>query len=151
MKLAHNVRGGRWWYGTTGYIFPPISHYILLHCDKWQQRGTLTEWHLTWKYMWSKGVSLNSSMWKKWHPLTFTDTYWTLMETKQWMWTQWEMSGVFQQWWQRCERQAMFQMAMHLSTSVVCGLLFIAGENAQLMVVPLLTNSVLLLRICYCE
>ena len=26
---------------------------------------------------------------KKWHPLTFIDTYWTFMETKQWMWEQW--------------------------------------------------------------
>ena len=32
-----------------------------------------------------KSVKLNSSMWKKWHPLTFTDACWTFMETKQWM------------------------------------------------------------------
>jgi len=28
----------------------------------------LTEQSLSWKWVWSKGVSLNSSMWKKWHP-----------------------------------------------------------------------------------
>jgi len=27
----------------------PISHYTLLLCDRWQQRGVLTPWHLTWK------------------------------------------------------------------------------------------------------
>jgi len=26
---------------------------------------------------------------KKWHPLTFIDACWMLMETKQWMWAQW--------------------------------------------------------------
>ena len=34
---------------------------ILLPCDRWQQRGSLTKW----KRGWSKGVSLNSSTWKK--------------------------------------------------------------------------------------
>jgi len=42
---------------------------------------------------------LNSSMQKIWHPLTLTDTCWMFMETKQWMWAQWEVvSGVFQKW-----------------------------------------------------
>ena len=26
---------------------------------------------------------------KKWHPLTFINTCWTFLETKQWMWAQW--------------------------------------------------------------
>jgi len=26
---------------------------------------------------------------KKWHLLTFSDAWWTFIETKQWMWTQW--------------------------------------------------------------
>ena len=38
---------------------------VLLPCNRWQQRGRLTEWCLTWKYIWSKGVPLNSSMQKK--------------------------------------------------------------------------------------
>ena len=65
IMLAHNIRGGCWWYGSRGWTFPPISHYVLLLCDRWQQRGTLTEWHLTWECVWSEGVSLNSSIWKK--------------------------------------------------------------------------------------
>jgi len=39
--------------------------------------------------VWSKGVLLNSSVQKKWHPLTFIDTFWMLTETKQWMQAQW--------------------------------------------------------------
>ena len=67
------TRGGCWWCSNRGWTFPPIPHYILLLCDRWQQRGSLTEWLLTWKCIWSKGVEFDSSMWKKWHPLTFID------------------------------------------------------------------------------
>ena len=60
---------------------------MLLLCDRWQQRGTLTEWHLTWKYIWSRSVSLNSAMQKKMQLLTFTDACWMLMETIQRLWS----------------------------------------------------------------
>ena len=78
-----------WWYGSRGWSFPPIFHYIWLPCDRWQQRGTLTEWHLTWKYIWSRSVSLNSAMQKKMQLLTLISTYWMFIETKQCMWAQW--------------------------------------------------------------
>jgi len=67
----------------------------------------------TWKSGWSKGVSQNSSMQKRWYSLIVTDTCWTFMETNQWMWVQWGGSGVFQQWQQYCGRQAVFCMASH--------------------------------------
>ena len=60
-----------------GLNLPPIFDCILSPCDRHQQRGSLTEWCLTWKHGGSKGVSLNFSMWKKvvpigihWHLLT---------------------------------------------------------------------------------
>jgi len=90
--LAHHIRGRLWWCGNEECIFPPTFHYILLPCDGWQQRGSLTKWHLTWNCVWNKGVQLISSMQKKLHPLTFTDTFWTFMKTKQWMWVQWDSS-----------------------------------------------------------
>ena len=34
--------------------FPLIFHYILLLGEKWQQRGSLTKWHLTWKCIWEQ-------------------------------------------------------------------------------------------------
>jgi len=52
--------------GSRGWILTPISHCVLLLCDRWQQRGSLTEWQLTWKRGWSKGVGLNSPMQKEW-------------------------------------------------------------------------------------
>ena len=88
ITFTHDIRG-EWWYGSRGWTFLTLLCYMLLPCDRWQQRGSLTEWHLTWKCMWSKGVALNSSMWKKWHPLTVLDTCWTFTMTKQWMWSQW--------------------------------------------------------------
>ena len=100
IMLAHSIRGRCWWYGSRGWTFLPIFYYVLLPCDRWQQRGSLTEWCLTWKCVWSKGVSVSSSTWKKLHPLTFTDACWTLMETKQWVWAQRGTGGAFQQRWQ---------------------------------------------------
>lgn len=40
---------------------------------RWQQRSSLTQWCLTRKCVCSKGVGLNSFMWKKLHPLSTTD------------------------------------------------------------------------------
>jgi len=71
---AHSVRGRSWWYGSRGWTFPPISHYILLLHDRWQQRGSLTKRPLTWKCTWSRSVEVNSSTERKWHPLTFINT-----------------------------------------------------------------------------
>ena len=86
--LTQSVRGRWWWYGSRSWTFPPIFHYIFLLCDWWQLRGSLTNLCVTWQCTWSKGVSLNSSMWKKLHSLIFIDTRWMFMETKQWMWAQ---------------------------------------------------------------
>jgi len=95
--LAHNVRGGCWRYGSRGWTFLTIFYYMLLLCDRWQQRGSLTEWRFTWKCVWNKGMSLNSSMPRRWYPLTFIDSCWTFMETKQWIWAQWgAVCDVFQ-------------------------------------------------------
>ena len=87
--LAHDVRGRWWWYDSRGWTFPPVPCYMLLPWDRWLQRGSLTKWYLTWKCTWSKHLSFNSSMWNKWHPLTFTDACWTFMGPKQWRWAQW--------------------------------------------------------------
>lgn len=80
------------WYGNRSWIFWPIFHYFLLPCDRWQPKGTLTKWHLTQRCVLITGVEVNSSMLKKWHSLTFTNTCWPLMEIKQRM-TQQSSSG----------------------------------------------------------
>ena len=98
IMLAHYTRGGCWWCGSRGWAFPPILHYTLLLCDRWHQRHSLTQQLLTWKCIWSKGVSLNSSVWKKMHSWTFIDTCWMFTKTSQWMWAQsgggWSFSAV---------------------------------------------------------
>ena len=122
--LAQDIRGRYWRYGSRGWTFPPIFHYIFLLCDKWQQRGSLTKWHLIWECRWSKGVSLNSSMWKKWHPLTFIDACWTFVETKQWMWAQWGggwcVSTVATAMWKTsCIPDAHVQLSHHKMKSIL--------------------------------
>lgn len=53
----------------------------------------------------------------------------------------------FSRFWQRCGRQATFQMAMCIFTNEACSFSFIADDNLQLMVVIVLKQSVLLMRI----
>lgn len=65
---------------------PTSFHYMLWLYDRWQWRDSLTMWSLMWKHVWSKGVSLNSSMPKN----TFTDANWKFVDTKQWMLVQWD-------------------------------------------------------------
>ena len=70
----------------------PSHQYSTVFCccmTDGSREGSLTEWHLTWIGVWSRDLPLNSSGQKKLHPLTFIDTYWTFMETKQCMWAQW--------------------------------------------------------------
>jgi len=77
LTLVLNIRGGWWWYGSRGGTFPPIPRSMLLPCDRWQQRGSLTQQCLTWKCRWRKSVPLHSSLLKKFHPLTSIDTWWS--------------------------------------------------------------------------
>jgi len=97
---AHDIRGGCWWYGNRVWTFPPIFHYVLLPCDRWQQRDSQTKWHLTWKCIWSKGVSLNPFMWKNgthWHSSMLAERFWRLTSGYEHSGAK---GGTFQQWWQ---------------------------------------------------
>lgn len=43
IMLAHDIRGRWWWYGSRSRTLSPSFHYVLLPCDRWQQRGRLTK------------------------------------------------------------------------------------------------------------
>ena len=140
MILAHNVRGGCQWYGSRGWTFPPIFHYILLLCDRWQQRGSLTKWCQPWKCIWSNSVSMNSSMQKKMAP---TDIPWCLLNVYGYQTV--DVGTV--RWWvvhfSSGDSDLRSSPLVQVLTCMACRLLFIAGENAQLMVATMLKNSVL--------
>ena len=122
MTLAHSISGGYWWWGSRGWTFPPVSCCILLQCHSWQQRGSLTEWHPTWKCRWSKGMSLNFSIQKKWHQLTFINTFWAWMESKQWMRALW--------WWVYfCHGDSRSLLLVQIEMRTACKLLFITGKH----------------------
>ena len=110
-------RGKCCWYGSRCWTFTPIFGYRLLLHKRWQQRGSLTEWHLTWKCG-KKGTH--------WHSLMLAERLRRLnggCEHSE------EVGGAFQQWQQRSPP------LMQIFTSAACRLLFITGENVQLMVV----------------
>ena len=58
MMLVHDVGGGCWWYGSRGWTFLPIFPNNLLPTAKMAEVGQSDKWHLTWKWIWSKGVPL---------------------------------------------------------------------------------------------
>lgn len=108
-----DIRGSCCWCGSRGWTLPPVFCSLLLLCDRWQQRGTLTEWRPNLKCVWSRGVSLDSSMQKS---MILTDIRQCLLD----LWRPscaYEHSevvgGAFQQWQQRLGRWAMFQMTMY--------------------------------------
>ena len=115
-----------WWYGSRGWTFPPISHYMLLLCDKWQQRGSLTEWCLTGKCVWIKGVSLNFSMQKKQYPLTSISGDQPVNVNIVRLWVVHFSSG---------DSDSGSPPLVQILTSVARRLLFIPGKNALPMVV----------------
>ena len=87
---------------SRDWTFLPKFSYIFLLCDRWQQRSSLTQWCLTWKCTWGKGVSLNSFMWKKtahvnihWHLLNINGEPAMDVSTVRW-WV-----GHFSSSWQR--------------------------------------------------
>ena len=120
-------RRQRQMYNSRSWIFLPIFCYILLSCDRWQHRGSQTKWCLMWTCVGSKGVELNFSMWKKWHPLTFIYAYWMFLETKQWVW-------VWGEQWVGCFSSGDGDSGSHLLVQVFtgasCRLFFITGKNS---------------------
>jgi len=129
IMLDHNIRGGYRLCDSRDWTFPPVFPYLLLLCDRWQQRDSLTKWCLTWKCAWSRGVSLNSSMWKNgthWHSSTLAkvsgDQTVDMSSVKRWVVH--FSSG-------ESESLPLAQEFMNAS----CRHLFISGKNVQLMVV----------------
>lgn len=91
ITLAHDGRCRHWRYGSWGWTFPPIFHYILLLCDRWQifisfllcnAIISLVQYLFAiqiWKCARSKGVSLSFSMKKScihWHLLMLAECLW---------------------------------------------------------------------------
>ena len=144
--LAHNIRDGWWWYAgeTEPSSQPPIT--FCSHVTD-VSRGAVWQndsWH---------GSVYETKMCNGISPCRKTCTYWHSLMLAEHLWRpnsgcehSEEVGGVFQQRWEWHERQAIFHVAIQAYTSIACKLLFITGENAYLMVVSMLENSVLWLR-----
>jgi len=55
---------------------------ILLLGNRWQQRGCVTKWRLTWKCVWSKDVEINSSI----PPCRKNYTHWPSLMLAEHLW-----------------------------------------------------------------
>ena len=123
--LAQNDKSRCWWDGSRGWTFPLIFRNILLSCDRWQQRGCLTNWLLTWKSVWSKGVELNFSMRKQLHPLTFIS---------ECLWRS-NSGGSAVRWWvvhfSSGDSDSGSPLLVQVVTSMACSLLFIAVDHVE--------------------
>ena len=42
--LVYDIRGQHWWYGSRGWNFLPVYHYILLLCNWWQWGQDYDQW-----------------------------------------------------------------------------------------------------------
>ena len=67
--------------GSRVHPLLPYHQYPIMFCGRAtdDSRGAAAEWCLTWKCVWSKGVSLNCSMWKngtRRHSSTFAECLW---------------------------------------------------------------------------
>jgi len=99
--LAHNLRGRCSWDGSRGWTFLPVSHYILLLYDRWQQRGCVTYW------IWHR-ICMKQRCWIGFLHAEKKCTHWHSWMLTEHLWRQNSecehseaMGGAFQQWWQR--------------------------------------------------
>ena len=123
IMLAPDIRGRCWWYGSRGWAFPPFQ-YIMLLCDKWQQRGSLT-----WKHRWSKGVywtTLYGRNSTPWHSSMLAECFWIPNSGCEHCEV---MSCALQHWWQWHERWIMLWTVMQVYTCGACRLSFTAGKK----------------------
>ena len=99
------------------------------------RRNSLTKWYLTRKCKWCKGVSFpHRTSCTHWHSFTLAECLWRSNNGCECTEV---VRDAFQQWRQKRERQAMFQIVMPIFTSMACRLLFIFSKNAQVMVTML--------------
>jgi len=119
----------------------PSASILLLPCNRWQQRGSLTKWRLTWKCYEAK-LCHWIPPWRK------NGTHWHSSMPAECLWR--STSG--------CEHSEALPNAqwavrfscgnsgsgspplMQMFTGAACRLLFIASENEQLMVVAVFSG-----------
>ena len=125
--LAHDVRGGSWWYEVE---VERSSQYSIrwCYCVTGNSRGALWQtdiWHES---------AYETKMWswilpcrKKWHQLAFISTCCLFMETKQWI-----CRGKVR-WWVVCfnSSDSKAPPLVHMFMKGACRLLFIAGKKCM--------------------
>ena len=104
-------------------VGPSYQHSIFCHVIV--VRSSPTKQCVTWKSVWNKDVESDSSIQKKWHPVTVINTCWMFMETKQWMWAQWGCGWCIS----AVATDTGSPPLAQIITSMACRLLFIFGKK----------------------
>ena len=111
IMLTHNGRGTLWWYSNRSWTF---YHYSVMLCcgvtdgsrgAVWSSGAWGVSAYEAKMCHWILPCRLNCT---RWHALALAERLWKPTGGHEHSGT---LSGAFQ-WWQRCERQAMFQTAM---------------------------------------
>jgi len=76
-----------------------LLQYFITFCYHmtWQQRGSLTNWHLRWKCVWKKvrnWIPSYRNNGTHWHSSNLAELWWRLNSGCEWV-----VGGKFQQWW----------------------------------------------------
>lgn len=76
--LVRDVRGRRWWCSSRGWTFSSMFCYILLPCNRWQQRGNVTtasdvEVHMRMKQRCCHWIPPGGKKCTQWHPSTLVN------------------------------------------------------------------------------
>jgi len=136
IMLTINVRGRCWCYGSRCWTSAPVFCYMLLPCDRWQQRATLTEC-VTEVHINQRCVTEFLHLEK----VASIDIHRHLLECL------WGPASVYKHSEavvvHFCSGNSGSPSLVRIVTCMAYSLLFIADENAYLMVVTVLKNSVL--------
>ena len=137
VMLSHNFWGRCGWYSSIDWTFLPVFHYTLLLCDRWQQWGSLKKRYLTWKRIWSKGVT----EFLRAENMAPIDTHQRLLNVYG---DQTADVSTVRQWMVRFSSgDSGSPPLVHIFTSTACRLWFITDKNTWQMVVTVLKKSVL--------
>jgi len=82
--MFYNIRY-KWWYCSRGWTCIPLHFVAVWHMAAGQPDKVTSDMEVVSK---AKVQNWIPPCRKKWYLLTFTDTCWMFMETKEWMWAQ---------------------------------------------------------------
>ena len=115
-----------WWYGSRGWAFLSIFHYILLLCDRWQQREQSESMASDMEVYMKQRCVIDFLHAEK---MAFIDIYWHLLNA----YGDQAVDVGTVRWWVVCfssgDSNSRWSPLVQIFISAACRLLFTTGEN----------------------